>query len=99
MEKEFDTYMDVFKKAPLSIKKETTIQEVKELLGLLSKLKSDLHIPDHTELNKEVLDMKETNATEDDYVEAMFAYLHALKESFAEYASFQVKLLYKEEES
>lgn len=35
MEKEFDTYMEVFKKAPLSIKKETTIQEVKELLGLI----------------------------------------------------------------
>ena len=42
-------------------------------------------------LNKEVLDIKDKNSTEDDFVEAIFVYILSIQELLASYVDFNEK--------
>lgn len=97
MKDAFNEYVELFKTLPLAVKKEETIKEMKTLIALLSKLKLDLKIEDNLLLNREVLDIQKSDATEDDFVEAVFVYINTIKESLADYLEVTTDILYEEE--
>lgn len=96
MNPEFNDYIEVFKKLSLKKKKELTIREMKLVITFLNKLKQDLKMPDDILLNKEMLDVEKENASEEDFVEAVFVYINAIKESLAEYLDVTTDFIYEE---
>lgn len=79
----FDNYVEKYKYLPLSEKKELVEKEIKELLVVLNSLNEKYGKKAAILFNKEILDIKKENATEDDFVEAMFVYSYSLKELIA----------------
>ena len=76
----FDNYIKEFKKMTLKEKKDVSINGLKELLGVSMKVAFDLNIQYNNLLNREIIDINKENATEDDYVEAVYVYTEAIKE-------------------
>lgn len=90
---DFNEYVEKFKELPLENKKEITIDEMKEVIALLTKLNSDLNIDSKILLNEEILEV--SNNKEDDYVEAIFVYINAIKEAIGTYVDKVTDLLYE----
>lgn len=81
----FNEYIEKFKELPLERKKELTIEEVKKIIGFLVTLKKQVGLTENVMLNKEVLDVNGNNISEEDFVEAMYVYMHTMEEALAEY--------------
>lgn len=96
--KEFNEYIEAFKELPLQKKKEMTIDEIKDILAALNKMKKELNIHDEMLFNKEILDLKKVSPSEDDFVEAVFVYLHTIQESLGVYFLNLQNILYKEQD-
>lgn len=79
----FDAYVEEFKKIPLEEKKDKVIESIQELLGAMQSEAEDLGIEYTDLLNKEIIDIKKENRTEDDYVEAVFVYIESIKEVYS----------------
>ena len=95
--KEFNDYVDKFKQLPLQDKKKKTVDEIKLLLAFIEKLKMDMSINDELIFNKEILDLNSDNISDDDFVEAIFVYIHIIQESFGCYVNRIMEILYKED--
>jgi len=81
----FDEYVDTFKKLPLKEKKEIVEKNIQEILAALDALtKKNGSNPDVL-LNRELIDLKKEESTEDDFVEAMFVYFYSIKELLASF--------------
>lgn len=91
----FDAYIDAYKQLPLQEKKKMVNEEVKKLLAFIDKAKKDLNIADDILFNREILDLNRDNVSDDDFVEAMFVYVHAIQESLGKYFNEVSKVLYK----
>ena len=81
----FNELIERFKELPLSRKKELTIEEVKKIIGLLVTLKKQVGLAENIMLNKEILDVGSNDINEEDFVEAMYVYMHTIEEALAEY--------------
>ena len=64
-------------------KKEIVENQFNELLSVMSSLNQKYGKNNKILFNKEILDIKKTNATEDDFVEAVFVYTYSIKELLA----------------
>ncbi len=93
--KEFNNYIEQFKKMPIKTKKALTIEEMKKLLAFIEKIKKDFNINNEILFNREILDVAEKEKTEDDFVEAIFVYICSIEESLASYVDYIMNLLYK----
>ena len=91
----FNTYVDEYKKLPLSKKKDIVNKEIKKLLAFIEKDKQDLKIDSKILFNREILDLNKEPVSDDDFVEAMFVYIHAIQESLGEYFNAVAKYMYK----
>lgn len=91
----FNEYVEKYKNLPLQEKKNIVNQEIKELLAFIDKAKKDLNIQDEILFNREILDLNTDNVSDDDFVEAMFVYVHAIQESLGKYFNEVSKILYK----
>ena len=80
---------------PLQEKKTIVHEEIKKTLAFIEKAKTDLNINKELLLNREVLDLNSNNISDEDFVEAMFVYVHAIQESLGEYFEVVSKYLYK----
>ena len=78
----FNQYVESYKKLPLKMKKEVLEKDFRELLAILNQLDKN---HDEVLFNREILDLKKEDQTEDDFVEAIFVYLHSIKELLANY--------------
>lgn len=92
--KEFNDYIERYKKMPLDLKKDLVIEESKKILAFLEKLKNDFNVQGKILFNKEILDVK-NSSSEEDFTEAMFVYIHSIEESLGEYIDMISKILYK----
>lgn len=79
----FDNYVDKYKKLSLIDKKRLVEQEIEELIVVLNALNEKYGNSSKILFNREILDLKKEDATEDDFVEAMFVYSHTIKELLA----------------
>ncbi|MDO4341516.1 MAG: hypothetical protein Q4C44_02090 [bacterium] len=82
---EFNNYVLMFKQLPKKEKEETLINILKENLVVVEKLLENKNINRDILYNREILDLKNVNYTDDDYLEAVFVYLHSFRELFASY--------------
>lgn len=79
----FDNYVEKYKNLPLKEKKEIVEIEIKELLTVINALNQKYGNNPKVLFNREILDLKKEDATEADFVEAMFVYSYSLKELIA----------------
>ena len=79
----FNDYVEKYKNLPLNEKKEILENQIKELIAVLDTLNQKHGKNSKMLFNREILDLKKENATEDDFVEAMFVYSYSIKELFA----------------
>lgn len=93
--KEFNEYVELFKKLPLQAKKEKVNEEIKKLIAFIEKAKADLKIDSKMLYNRELLDLNNDNISDEDFVEAMFVYVYILQESMGIYFNTVAKVLYK----
>lgn len=91
----FNEYVEKYKTLPLQEKKNIVNQEMKELLAFIDKAKKDMNINDEILFNREILDLNSDNVSDEDFVEAIFVYVHALQESLGKYFNEVSKILYK----
>lgn len=82
---EYNKYIELYKKMSLKDKKEALEKEIKDTLVFLMKLHEENGWKAELLLNKEVLDIRDANSTEDDFVEAMFVYILSIQEMLASY--------------
>lgn len=80
---EFNEYVEKYKKLPLNEKKEIVESELQEVLKVMDALCKRHGKEPKVLYNREIQDLKNNNATQDDFVEAMFVYVHSVKELFA----------------
>lgn len=83
--KSFDLYVESYKKLPLSDKKEIVVEEIYSIFSLFEKLNTKPHQEYKVLFNREILDLKKENATEDDFVEAMFVYINMIEEMLSDH--------------
>lgn len=88
---EHNKYIELYKKMSLVDKKNALEKEIKDILILLMKLHEVKGLSAELLLNKEVLDIKDKNSTEDDFVEAIFVYILSIQELLASYVDFNEK--------
>lgn len=79
----FNEYVEKYKNLPLKEKKELVEQEMEELLVVLNALNEKYGDTPDVLYNREILDLKKEDATEADFVEAMFVYSYSIKELIA----------------
>lgn len=79
----FNEYVDKYKNLPLKEKKELVEREMEELLIVLNALNEKYGEEPNVLFNREILDLKKDEATEADFVEAMFVYSYSIKELIA----------------
>lgn len=94
-QEKFNAYVEAYKKLPLQQKKEIVNAEVKKLLGFIEKAKMDMNVNEEILFNREILDLNKEYVSDEDFVEAMFVYVHAIQESLGEYFNAVSKYLYK----
>ena len=82
-DKNFDNYVDKYKHLPLKEKKELVEKQIEELLVVLNALNEKHGKNPKILFNREILDLKKEDATEADFVEAMFVYSYSIKELLA----------------
>ena len=91
----FNKYVNTFKLLPLQEKKVRVVNEFQRLLTFVERAKQDLNIANGVLYNKEVLDLNSNNISDDDFVEAMFVYIHSVQESLGSYFNETAKYIYK----
>lgn len=80
---DFDNYIEKYKHLPLEEKKQLVEQQIEELLVVLQALNDKYGASSKILFNREILDLKKEDATEADFVEAMFVYSYSIKELLA----------------
>lgn len=92
---EFNKYVEAYKQLPLQKKKQIVNEETKKLLAFIEKANNDLKISDTILFNREILDLNQEEVSDDDFVEAMFVYIHSIREGIGRYFNEVSKTLYK----
>ena len=84
-DKEFDMYVESYKKLPLIEKKKIIEKEFKEIISTFYGLINRHNVNPKVLFNREILDLNKEEFTEDDFAEAVFVYINAIKELIGNY--------------
>ena len=82
--KNFNEYIESYKKLNLVDKQDEIIYLLKENIACIKMLLKVKNIEVNMLFNREMLDLKHDNYTQDDFAEAIFVYLHSFRELLAE---------------
>lgn len=86
VEKEaFGALIEYYKLLPSDTKKTEIINQVQELIRCYSKICTKLGVMPNMALNKEMLNFSNPNLSEDDFLNALYAYLNALQDITAQF--------------
>lgn len=80
MQENFNNIISKYKQIPLENKKEILLYEMKEMIAVYMSLAEANNIPVNLLKSKEILDIKNNNYNEEDYIEAVYVYFNVLKE-------------------
>lgn len=83
--KNFDEYMDFYKKQPLSEKRDIIYNQLKLLASLTNKMCDEINAENEVLLNKELLDLKTDDASEDDFLEAIVVLINSIQNSLCDF--------------
>ena len=81
----FTEVIDNYKKLSISDKRQEIVNELKLMVAVFEKLCNDNNIQYRKIKSREILDLKNGNETESDYLEAIFVYIEYLKEVLGSY--------------
>jgi hypothetical protein len=99
MIEDFNEYMKNFKDYPLKEKQSIVYEQLQMLASFTNSLCKELNIPNEILMNRELLDLKKENYTEDDFAEAIIVLINSIQNSICDYSGGISDLLDKFEES
>lgn len=85
MNNEFNKYMEEFKKNSLIDKRKICIEQLKLIMIMTNVMCKKYGIDNEVIFNREIIDVKEGNSSEDDFVEAVVAYISSIQNSLCEF--------------
>lgn len=80
---EFNNYIEVYKKLPLKEKKAQLKEQIEELVAALYALNEKYGKEPKILYNREILDLRNEDVSEEDFVEALFVYSYSTQELLA----------------
>ena len=83
---EFNNLVEAYKNLSTKEKQEEIIKLFKENVAIWEKLNNDINNNHNLLFNREIIDINKENYTLDDFLEAIFVYLHMLLDSTASFA-------------
>lgn len=93
MNEDINEYMTFFKSQTLKEKQSIVYEQLQMLAGFTNDLCKELNIPNELVLNRELLDLKKDDYTEDDFAEAIIVLINSVQNSICDYANGISKLL------
>ena len=98
MTENFEEYMKFFKEQNLKEKQSIIFEQLQMLTGFTNDLCSNLNIPNEVLVNRELLDIKKDDYTEDDFAEAVIVLINSIQNSICDYTNGISNLFKKIEE-
>ncbi len=83
----FEEYMEFFKSQPLKEKQSIIIDQLKMLSALTNTMCKELNISNEILINRELIDLKNSNYTEDDFAEAIIVYINSIQNSLCDFSN------------
>ena len=80
---DFNEYIETYKKLPLKEKKQQLKEQVEELVAALYALNERYGKEPKILYNREIIDLKNEEISEEDFVEALFVYSYTTQELLA----------------
>lgn len=77
---EYNSYINAFVNLDTDDKREEVVNKLKELIATLELIAKKLNDAQPVLLNREMIDLNQEEVSEDDYLEAVFAYLISLED-------------------
>ena len=81
----FSGLMEYYKLLPTQNKRDEIISVLEELISYYSKICTKFGVIPNMSLNKEILNIKRDDLTEDEFLHALFAYLNSLQDISAQF--------------
>lgn len=78
--------MSFFKKQSLKEKQSIIYDQFQALAGFTNSLCKELNIENEVIINRELLDLKKENYTEDDFAEAIIVFINSIQNSICDYS-------------
>ncbi len=91
--KEFNEYMEEFKKYDLNEKKEISLEQLKAIASLTNTMCTELGKENDFIITKDILEGQAQNSSEEDYVEAVVVYSSSIQESLCALAERITEIL------
>lgn len=86
MNEDFNEYMTFFKEQPLKEKQNIIYEQLQLLSGLTNSLCKELGVKNEILMNRELLDLKKEDYTQDDFAEAIIVLINSIQNSICDYA-------------
>lgn len=83
----FEEYMTFFKEQSLKEKQNIIYEQLQMLAGFANNLCEELDIDNEVILNRELLDLKNDNYTQDDFAEAIIVLINSIQNSICDYSN------------
>ena len=87
MNEDINEYMTFFKEQTLKEKQSIIYEQLQMLAGFTNNLCKELNIPNELILDREILDLKKENYTEDDFAEAIIVLINSIQNSVCDYSN------------
>ena len=95
MSEDINEDMNFFKNQTLKEKQSIIYEQLQILTGLTNNMCKELNIQNDPILNREILDLKKDNYTEDDFSEAIIVLINSIQNSICDYSNGISNLLDK----
>lgn len=80
----FSEYMEFFKSQPLKEKQSIIMDQMKTLAGFTNSLCAEVGAKSEMLINRELIDLKKENYTEDDFAEAVVVLVNSIQNSICD---------------
>lgn len=87
MKEDINEYMKFFKEQSLKEKQNIIYEQLQMLVGFTNNLCKELDIENEIIINRELLDLKKDDYTEDDFAEAIIVFINSIQNSICDYSS------------
>lgn len=81
----FKEYIETFKQLKIVDKRKEIINRINEITAMFDMLATDANVPVSYLKSKEVLELRDGNESEDDYLEALLVYIENAKSVLGQY--------------
>lgn len=91
----FNNLIELYKKLPIDLKRKEILNEVEEMILNYSKICTKLDVMPDMMLNKEMLNINKKDLSEDEFLQALYAYLNTLEDISAQFIEKMNDEIYK----